>query len=133
MEAHKGRIWAENRLGRATGDAERPVLGARFIVQLARPRQIGSAGDEPTETMLMAQLCAWNGLGVLLRGKPGSGKSDLALQLMETPGTGFGISCIAAKLVADDQTALDAAQWQCCAPHAPDHCRACSKFAGSAC
>ena len=34
VEAHKGRIWAENRLGRAAGDAERPVLGARFIVQL---------------------------------------------------------------------------------------------------
>ena len=34
VEAHKGRIWAENRLGRSTGDAERPVLGARFIVQL---------------------------------------------------------------------------------------------------
>ena len=34
VEAHKGRIWAENRLGRGTGDAERPVLGARFIVQL---------------------------------------------------------------------------------------------------
>jgi two-component system, OmpR family, sensor histidine kinase ChvG len=34
VEAHKGRIWAENRLGRTTGEAEPPVLGARFIVQL---------------------------------------------------------------------------------------------------
>jgi two-component system, OmpR family, sensor histidine kinase ChvG len=34
IEAHKGRVWAENRLGRAIGDAERPVLGARFIVRL---------------------------------------------------------------------------------------------------
>jgi two-component system, OmpR family, sensor histidine kinase ChvG len=34
VEAHKGRIWAENRLGRATGDGEKPVLGARFILQL---------------------------------------------------------------------------------------------------
>jgi two-component system, OmpR family, sensor histidine kinase ChvG len=34
IDAHKGRIWAENRLGKAVGDAERPVLGARFIVRL---------------------------------------------------------------------------------------------------
>ncbi len=34
VEAHRGRIWAENRLGRAAADGERPILGARFIVQL---------------------------------------------------------------------------------------------------
>ncbi|MEO6608056.1 MAG: stimulus-sensing domain-containing protein [Aestuariivirga sp.] len=34
VEAHKGRIWAENRLGPAEAGAERPVLGARFIVRL---------------------------------------------------------------------------------------------------
>ncbi len=34
VEAHKGRVWAENRLGRATADGERPILGARFLVQL---------------------------------------------------------------------------------------------------
>jgi two-component system sensor histidine kinase ChvG len=35
VEAHKGRIWAENRYGRApNGGGERPVLGARFIVRL---------------------------------------------------------------------------------------------------
>jgi two-component system, OmpR family, sensor histidine kinase ChvG len=34
IEAHKGRIWAENRLGKAVGEGERPVLGARFIVRL---------------------------------------------------------------------------------------------------
>jgi two-component system, OmpR family, sensor histidine kinase ChvG len=34
VEAHKGRIWAENRLGKAEGDAERPILGARFIVRI---------------------------------------------------------------------------------------------------
>jgi two-component system, OmpR family, sensor histidine kinase ChvG len=47
VEAHKGRIWAENRQGRTEGrtegktegKTERPVLGARFIVQLpAVPR-----------------------------------------------------------------------------------------------
>jgi two-component system sensor histidine kinase ChvG len=34
VEAHKGRIWAENRLGQADATGERPVLGARFIVKL---------------------------------------------------------------------------------------------------
>jgi two-component system sensor histidine kinase ChvG len=35
MEAHGGRIWAENRIGVATGDHEPPaVLGARFVVRL---------------------------------------------------------------------------------------------------
>ena len=34
VEAHKGRIWAENRSGRANASGERSVLGARFIVQL---------------------------------------------------------------------------------------------------
>jgi two-component system, OmpR family, sensor histidine kinase ChvG len=34
VDAHKGRIWAENRLGRATANGERAVLGARFVVQV---------------------------------------------------------------------------------------------------
>ena len=34
VEAHKGRIWAENREGRPAGDGSKPVLGARFIVRL---------------------------------------------------------------------------------------------------
>ena len=34
IEAHKGRIWAENRLGTANANGERPVLGARFVVRL---------------------------------------------------------------------------------------------------
>lgn len=34
VEAHKGKIWAENRQGRANAQGERAVLGARFIVQL---------------------------------------------------------------------------------------------------
>ncbi|MFT3988658.1 stimulus-sensing domain-containing protein [Aestuariivirga sp.] len=34
VEAHKGRIWAENRLGKIAADGERPVLGARFIVRI---------------------------------------------------------------------------------------------------
>jgi two-component system, OmpR family, sensor histidine kinase ChvG len=35
VEAHKGRIWVENRLGKVDDkDGERPVLGARFILRL---------------------------------------------------------------------------------------------------
>jgi two-component system sensor histidine kinase ChvG len=34
VEAHGGRIWAENRKGKATVNGEAPVLGARLIVRL---------------------------------------------------------------------------------------------------
>jgi two-component system sensor histidine kinase ChvG len=34
VEAHKGRIWAENRLGSVPVNGERPVLGARFMLRL---------------------------------------------------------------------------------------------------
>jgi two-component system, OmpR family, sensor histidine kinase ChvG len=34
IDAHKGRIWAENRLGKAVEGIDRPVFGARFIVRL---------------------------------------------------------------------------------------------------
>jgi two-component system, OmpR family, sensor histidine kinase ChvG len=35
VEAHKGRIWAENKLGKASSEgAEKPILGARFIVRI---------------------------------------------------------------------------------------------------
>jgi two-component system sensor histidine kinase ChvG len=42
VDAHKGRIWAENRLGRAAVNGERPVLGARFIVQLPANEAVAS-------------------------------------------------------------------------------------------
>lgn len=34
VEAHGGRIWAENRTGPTDSDGETPVIGARFVVQL---------------------------------------------------------------------------------------------------
>ena len=34
VDAHKGRIWAENRYGKAMQDGEKPVLGARFLVRI---------------------------------------------------------------------------------------------------
>jgi two-component system, OmpR family, sensor histidine kinase ChvG len=34
VDAHKGRIWAENRYGKAETGGERPILGARFVVRI---------------------------------------------------------------------------------------------------
>jgi serine kinase of HPr protein (carbohydrate metabolism regulator) len=50
---------------------------------------------------------AINGRGVLLRGKPGAGKSDLALRLIDTPGYGLGPELLRAELIADDQVMLE--------------------------
>jgi len=47
-----------------------------------------------------------NGRGVLILGAPGSGKSDLALRLMDAPGWGAGAIAMDARLVADDQVFL---------------------------
>lgn len=61
-----------------------------------------------SETMqLHATTICLNGRAVLLRGPSGSGKSDLALQLMETAGTGLAATALTATLVADDQTYLE--------------------------
>jgi two-component system, OmpR family, sensor histidine kinase ChvG len=37
IEAHGGRIWAENRLGRKGPDGESTIAGARFVVRLPAP------------------------------------------------------------------------------------------------
>lgn len=47
-----------------------------------------------------------NGTAVLIRGPSGSGKSSLALHVLETVGTGLSDQSIAAVLVSDDQTEL---------------------------
>jgi len=52
--------------------------------------------NEPRPLLLHATCVALDGRGVLLRGAPGSGKSDLALRLIDD----------GALLVADDQTAI---------------------------
>lgn len=44
--------------------------------------------------------------GVLLVGKPGAGKSDLALRLIDQRGSGLSGSLRAARLVADDQVVI---------------------------
>ena len=45
-------------------------------------------------------------LGVLILGKSGSGKSALALSMIDQPGRGIGKEVLAAMLVADDQVCL---------------------------
>lgn len=46
------------------------------------------------------------GCGVLIRGKSGSGKSSLALRLIDSAGFGLGDTPMRGQLVADDQVAL---------------------------
>jgi HPr kinase/phosphorylase len=50
-----------------------------------------------------ATCVALAGAGVLLLGKPGAGKSDLALRLIDQAGTGISGALKEARLVADDQ------------------------------
>jgi HPr kinase/phosphorylase len=59
-----------------------------------------------TEEVVHATCVAVGGKGVLLIGPPGSGKSDLALRLIDTPGAGTGAEVLNAQLVADDQVKL---------------------------
>jgi len=60
-----------------------------------------------TETLLVHATCVALGKqGVLLRGASGSGKSDLALRLIDRPGRGVGATVMEAGLVADDQVVL---------------------------
>ena len=47
------------------------------------------------------------GAGVLLRGPSGSGKSALALRLIDMPGFGIGQEVLRARLVADDQIVIE--------------------------
>lgn len=55
---------------------------------------------------LHATTISLNGSAVLIRGASCSGKSSLALMVLETVGTGLGAEVITTTLVADDQTVL---------------------------
>ena len=50
---------------------------------------------------------AVDGLGVLLLGAPGAGKSDLVLRLLDHQGSGISGRLRAAQLVADDQIVIE--------------------------
>lgn len=62
---------------------------------------------EPPRKTVHATCVAVGGLGVLLLGKPGAGKSSLALRLVDQPGYGTGERLLRARLVADDQVVLE--------------------------
>jgi HPr kinase/phosphorylase len=59
-----------------------------------------------TEARIHATAVSIDGRGVLIRGAPGSGKSSLALQLIDQGGFGLGDRSQRARLVADDQVDL---------------------------
>lgn len=58
------------------------------------------------QTIRHATCIDIGGKGVLLIGSPGSGKSSLALQLIDNPGFGLGEELLRARLVADDQVII---------------------------
>jgi HPr kinase/phosphorylase len=58
--------------------------------------------DHPQVT-LHGTCVVVGGRGVLILGPPGSGKSSLALRLMDEPGQGLSKDLMAAELVSDDQ------------------------------
>lgn len=60
----------------------------------------------PDGTLLHATCVAIGDDGVLILGPPGSGKSDLALRLIDQSGLGLKGKLRAAELVADDQVAI---------------------------
>ena len=96
VEAHGGRIWAENRTATGPDGIER-VVGARFIVRL--PAGVRPAMGEPS---IHASCVAIGGRGVLIRGASGAGKSTLALRLiLDAPRV-----LAPAELVADDRVLL---------------------------
>lgn len=71
----------------------------------------------------VALTCAGRSTGVLLLGASGSGKSSLALSLIDQPGSGIGSAApIVGHLVSDDQVLLAEAEGQLTAS-APDTTR----------
>jgi HPr kinase/phosphorylase len=62
--------------------------------------------DSPTAGLFHGTCLDFDGTGVLILGAPGSGKSDLALRLLDQPGLGVNGRPKSAALVADDQVIL---------------------------
>lgn len=65
------------------------------------------SGPRAAKSRLVHGTClVIGGCGVLILGPPGSGKSDLALRLIDQPGLGTGAEAMTARLVADDQVLI---------------------------
>jgi len=64
-----------------------------------------SAGVPATQ-LVHGTCLVIGGCGVLILGPSGSGKSDLALRLIDQPGRGTGPETMTARLVADDQVVI---------------------------
>jgi len=64
------------------------------------------AAGGPATRLVHATCLEIGGCGVLILGPSGSGKSDLALRLIDQPGRGTGPQALAARLVADDQVVI---------------------------
>jgi HPr kinase/phosphorylase len=58
------------------------------------------------ETTVHATAVSISGDAILIRGEPGAGKSTLAMELIEMPGSGLGDGILHASLISDDQTNL---------------------------
>lgn len=58
------------------------------------------------EALIHGSCVSIGGSGVLLLGKPGSGKSDLVLRLLDHRGSGISDNVRGALLVADDQVSI---------------------------
>ena len=80
-------------MGAVASDAGAPDAGAP------------SVGDSATQ-LVHGTCLEIGGCGVLILGAPGSGKSDVALRLIDQPGRGTGHDTLTARLVADDQVVI---------------------------
>ena len=99
VEAHAGRMWAENRMSVPTPDEPPAVLGARFVVRLpAKLMETATATVHASAVLIGSRA-------MLIRGPAGSGKSRLALALIEAAASGH---IRFARLVADDRVELTA-------------------------
>lgn len=69
-----------------------------------------AAGLDAGSRLVHGTCVALAGCGVLILGPSGSGKSDLALRLIDQPGRGTGGERLSARLVADDQVRITSRQ-----------------------
>ena len=100
VEAHAGRIWAENRMSVSTPDGERLPCLARASSCACR------RSEEAATPTVHASAVLIGSRAMLIRGPAGSGKSRLALALI---GRRRRAHPSFARLVADDRVELTAA------------------------